>query len=94
MVGVLVVRVETTRRRKRRRELLRYRDSEREVKRVLSNEEKTLQWIKQQTALLRVRARGLFIARVRCKIITKHSLREGSRGANQGADHRADHLSS
>jgi|TARA_B100001778_G_scaffold196443_1_gene162017 hypothetical protein len=40
MVGVLVVRVETTRRRKRRRELLRYRDSEREVKRVLSNEEK------------------------------------------------------
>ena len=40
MVVVLVVRVETTRRRKRRRELLRYRDSEREVKRVLSNEEK------------------------------------------------------
>lgn len=40
MVNFLVVRVERMRRRKRRRELLRYRDSEREVKRVLSNEEK------------------------------------------------------
>lgn len=40
MVNFLVARVETMRRRKRRRELLRYRDSEREVKRVLSNEEK------------------------------------------------------
>lgn len=32
MVVVAVVRVETMRRRKRRRELLRYRDSEREVR--------------------------------------------------------------
>jgi hypothetical protein len=44
-------------------------------------------WIKQQTALLRVRFRGLFIARVGCKIITKHSLREGSGSTNQSADH-------
>lgn len=87
MVVVAVVCVETMRRSKRRRELLRYRDSERELKRVLSNEEKTLRWIKQQTALLRVHSRGLFIARVRCKIITKHILREGGGSTNQSADH-------